>query len=314
MQTTLMPTRQRSRLRDWSRRTWRYRWLYLLMVPGVCYYLVFHYLPLGGLLIAFQDYNLMKGIWGSPWVGVQHFEAFLTSPDFPRLMKNTLILSVYRIVFGMPADIILALALNEIRVRWYKRVVQTITYGPYFLSWVIVYGLTFAFLAPNAGNVNVWLTDQGHSPIAFFTTEAYFRPMLILTDMWKSTGFGAIIYLAALSTINPEQYEAAVVDGASRWRQLWHVTLPGIREVFVLLLILRIGHILDAGFEQVYIFLNARVYAVGDIIDTWVFRAGIEQLDFSKGVTTGLFKSVIGFVLVWAANRFAKKMNGSGIW
>lgn len=309
-----MATNRNNRMHEWTSTVWKYRWMYLLMLPGICYYIVFQYLPMGGLLVAFQDYNLMKGVWGSQWVGVENFKNFFLSPDFPRLMKNTTILSMYRIFFGMLPDIALAVILNEIRSKWFKRTVQTITYGPYFLSWIIVYGLTFAFLAPDAGLINGWLRDSGHNPISFFTTEAYFRPMLILTDIWKNTGFGAIIYLAALATINPEQYEAAVVDGAGRWRQMWHVTLPGIRDVFVLLLILRIGHILDAGFEQVYIFLNARVYSVGDIIDTWVFRKGIEQLDFSSAATTGFFKSLIGFVLVWIANKIAKKMNGSGIW
>lgn len=292
----------------------KHRWLYILVAPGLLYYLVFQYAPLGGLVIAFKDFNLMKGIWGSDWVGLENFRTIFNSPDFPVLLRNTLILSVYRILFNMFPDVILALALNEVRVNWFKRIVQTITYGPYFLSWIIVYGLVFSFFAPGSGLVTTFFHDTGWGSIDVLTNSAAFRPMLLLSDMWKSTGYGAIIYLAALSSINPELYEAAVVDGAGRWRQMWHITLPGIREVFVLLIILRIGHIMDAGFEQVYIFLNTRVYDVGDILDTWIFRRGIEQLDFSVPAAMGVFKSVIGFVLVLGANKLAKRFGGSGLW
>lgn len=292
----------------------RKRWLYAMMLPGLIYYLIFHYLPMGGLLIAFKDYNLFKGIWGSSWVGLDNFRILFESDDFPIIMKNTLIISVYRLLFNMLPDVMLALMLNEIRVRWFKRVVQTITYGPHFLSWIIVYGLVFSFLAPGSGLITNFFRDLGWAAPEFLTNSDLFRPLLIVTELWKSTGFGAIIYLAALASISPELYEAAIVDGAGRWRRMWHITLPGIREVFVLLLIIRLGHILDAGFDQVYIFLNARVYDVGDIIDTWVFRRGLENLEFSIAATAGLFKSVIGLVLVIGANKLAKKVGGSGIW
>ncbi len=285
-----------------------------MMVPGLLYYVLYHYMPMGGLLIAFKDYSLGKGIWGSEWVGFRQFREVFDSPDFPRLLRNTLIISVYRIVFNMLPDLMFALMLNEIRIRWFKRLIQTVTYGPYFLSWVIVYGLVFAFLAPESGIVNYTIRELGGTSVNFMANSEYFRPLVILTDIWRNTGYGAIIYLAALATINQELYEAAVVDGAGRWRQLWHVTLPGIREVFVLLLILRIGHILDAGFEQIYIFLNPRVYATGDIIDTWVFRRGLEQLEFSVAAATGMFKSVVGLALILGANKLAKKIGGNGIW
>ncbi|RAV20515.1 sugar ABC transporter permease [Paenibacillus contaminans] len=293
---------------------YRHRWLYLLMFPGLLYYLIYHYVPMAGLVIAFKDYNLMDGIWGSPWVGLDNFREVFSSPDFPQLLRNTFIISIYRILFNMVPDVMLALILNEIRVMWFKKLVQTITYGPYFLSWIIVYGLVFSFFAPGNGLISVFFRDMGWGDIDVLTQSAAFRPMLVITDIWKNTGYGAIIYLAAIASINQELYEAAVVDGAGRWRQLWHITLPGIREVFVLLLILRIGHILDAGFDQVYIFLNARVYDVGDILDTWIFRRGIEQMEFSIPATVGVFKSVIGFILVIAANKIAKKVGGSGVW
>ncbi len=300
--------------RNVIRTLYRYRWLYILALPGMLYYMIFHYAPMVGLVIAFKDYNLMKGMWGSSWVGFDNFRTIFSTPDFPLLMKNTLILSVYRILFNMFPDIILALMLNEIRVKWFKKLVQTITYGPHFLSWIIVYGLVFSFFAPGAGFITTFFRDMGWGEIDILTNADAFRPMLLLTDIWKNTGFGAIIYLAALASINAELYEAAVVDGANRWRQLWHITLPGIREVFVLLLIFRIGSILDAGFDQVYIFLNARVYEVGDILDTWIFRRGIENLDFSVPAAMGVFKSVIGIILVLGANKLAKKFGNSGIW
>lgn len=292
----------------------RSRWFYVMMAPGLLYYFIFHYVPMGGILIAFQDYNLLKGIWGSPWVGLDNFRTIFASPDFPIIMKNTLVISLYRVMFNMLPDVLLALMLNEVRVKWFKRTVQTITYGPYFLSWVIVYGLTFSFLAPDAGLLSTWFRDMGWGSVQILTDKEWFRPLLILTDIWKNTGFGAIIYLAALATINPDLYEAAVVDGAGRWRQLWHITLPGIRDVFFLMLILRIGHIMDAGFDQVYIFLNARVYETGDILDTWVFRRGLENLEFSVATATGFFKSFVGLILVLGANKLAKKFGSSGIW
>lgn len=292
----------------------RYRWFYLMMAPGLIYYFIFHYLPMGGVLIAFKDYNLMEGIWGSPWAGLKHFEEMFRAPEIPRAIKNTVIISVYRILFNMFPDLIFALILNEIRVAWFKRTIQTVTYGPYFLSWIIVYGLAYSFLAPDAGLINFWIRETGGRPIDFLTSNEMFRTIIITTDIWKNTGYGAIIYLAALATIDPQLYEAAVVDGAGRWRQLRHITLPGVANVFVLLLILRIGHIMDAGFDQIYIFLNTRVHASGDIIDTWVFRNGLEKFDFSVATAVGLFKSAIGLLLVVGANKLAKKLGQSGIW
>lgn len=290
------------------------RWFYLMMIPGLVYYILFHFAPMAGTLIAFQNYNLMKGIWGSPWVGFDNFRVIFDNPEFLHIMRNTLLISIYKIVGNMVPDVILALMLNEVRVLWFKRAVQTITYGPYFLSWVIVYGLAFSFLAPGSGLISTFVRDMGWGQIDLLTNQDFFRPMLVLTEIWKNTGFGAIIYLAALASINQELYEAAVVDGAGRWRQLWHISLPGIRDVFVLLLIIRIGGILDAGFDQVFIFLNARVYDVGDIVDTWVYRYGFERLEFGVAAAMGVFKSLVGLVLVIGANRLAKKVGGSGIW
>ncbi|CAH1226932.1 putative multiple-sugar transport system permease YteP [Paenibacillus allorhizoplanae] len=290
------------------------KWLYLMMVPGIAFYIIYKYIPMMGLLIAFQDYNIMKGIMGSPWVGFKHFETIFSSPDFYVLLRNTMVISLYKIVFGMLPDIAMALALNEIRSAWFKRTIQTITYAPHFLSWVIIYGLVMAFLATDSGLVNQWVRGSGGESINFLTSNSWFRPLLVLTEIWKDTGFGAIIYLAALTGIDPQLYEAAIVDGAGRWKQIWHITLPGIRNVIVLLLLLKIGHILDAGFGQIYIFLNTRVYETGDIIDTWVFRRGLESMEFSFASAVGFFKSFVGLVLVLGANKLAKKYGDSGIW
>lgn len=311
MRGYMLSTDARSNL---LRKMYKYRWLYILMIPGLLYFLLFRYVPMFGLVIAFKDYSVTKGIWDSPWVGWANFRTILYSPDFFRLMRNTLLISVYRIVFNMLPDVLLALLLNEIRVVWFKKFVQTITYGPYFLSWVIVYGLVYSFFSPGTGLVATFFHDMGWGDINVLANKDLFRPLLIATDIWRNTGFGAIFYLAALATINPELYEAAVVDGAGRWRQIWHITLPGIREVFVLLLILRLGTILDAGFDQVFIFLNARVTPVGDILDTWIFRRIVEQGEFSVPAAVGVFKSVIGFILVIGANKLAKKFGGSGIY
>ncbi|WP_010271082.1 ABC transporter permease [Paenibacillus senegalensis] len=303
----------KKRRSDRVRMIYRYRWFYLMMLPGLVYFAIYHYAPMAGLAIAFQDYSLLRGISGSTWVGFDNFRFIFERPDFARLMSNTLIISLYRIIFGMLPDVLLALLLNEVRTLWFKKAVQTITYGPYFLSWVIIYGVAYAFLS-NSGLVNYVIERFGGQPVGFLTSSEYFRSILVVTDIWKSTGYGAIIYLAALAAINPQLYEAAVVDGAGRFRQMWHITLPGIRDVFVLLLILRIGNILEAGFDQVYIFLNSRVLSVGDILDTWVFRMGLEQLQFSISAAMGFFKSFIGLILVLLANQIAKKLGGNGLW
>lgn len=297
-----------------TRLVYKHRWIYVMMFPGILYFLLFHYLPMGGIVVAFKDFNMMKGIWGSPWVGFQNFQTIFDTPEISRTIRNTVIISTYRILFNMLPDLLLALILNEIRVQWFKRTIQTITYGPYFLSWVVIYGLAFAFLAPESGLFNSWIRAWGGSTVDFLTNKEMFRGIIITTDLWKNTGYGAIIYLAAIATIDPTLYEAATVDGAGRWRRLWHVTIPGVAFVFILLLLLRIGSILDAGFEQIYIFLNARVYATGDIIDTWVFRRGLEMFDFSVATAVNLFKSVIGLVLILGANKLAKKFGQSGIW
>lgn len=286
-----------------------------MMLPAVIYYIVYRYAPMYGIIIAFKNFDMLEGIVRSPWADpwYKHFKQFYDSPYFVQLVTNTFLISIYKLIFGTIPPILLALLLNETRVKWFKSLVQTLSYMPHFLSWIIIYGISLALLSENSGIINKWIVSSGGNSIPFLTSTDYFRSILVGTEIWQNLGWGAIIYLAAMTTIDPTQYEAARVDGASRLRMIWHVTLPGIRSVIIILLILNLGHVMDAGFEQIYIFYNIQVYAVADILDTWVFRTGLEQLNFSLASAVGLFKSAIGLVLVLATNWIAKK-GGHGIW
>ncbi|ACQ80128.1 binding-protein-dependent transport systems inner membrane component [Beutenbergia cavernae DSM 12333] len=297
------------RPRQARRRFWSFRTLLLMLVPGLLYLAVYKYGPMYGVLIAFKDYSIREGIAGSPWASpfYTHFEQFWTSPYFSTLMTNTVLISVYKLVAGTIPPIIVALLFNECRLRWFRRLAQTVSYMPHFLSWVIVYGVTIALLSQSTGLVNGFLRDNFGFTIGFLTSNTWFRSVLVGSDLWKDIGWGAIIYLAAMIGIDRTFYEAARVDGAGRFRQIWHITLPGIRPVIILLLVLKLGNILDAGFDQVYIFYNIQVYPTGDIIDTWVYRAGLENLNYSLAAAVGLFKSVIGLVLIVVANRIARR-------
>ncbi|GBF74347.1 putative polysaccharide ABC transporter ATP-binding protein [Paenibacillus sp. 598K] len=268
-----------------------------------------------GVIISFKDFRIMDGIMASPWADPwnKHFLAFFESPYFYQLLRNTIVISVYKMIFGIIPPIVMAILLNECRVRWFKSLVQTLTYMPHFLSWVIIYGIMIALLSQTSGLVNTWIKDATGSAIPFLTSPDYFRSLLVSSEIWQNLGWGAIIYLAAMSGIDPALYEAARVDGASRLRMIWHITLPGIRTVIVMLFILNLGYIMDAGFGQIYVLYNLQVYSVADIIDTWVFRTGLQQMNFSLASAVGLFKSVIGLVLVMTANYVAKKW-GEGIW
>ncbi|MEK4237126.1 ABC transporter permease [Paenibacillus sp. FSL H7-0714] len=289
------------------------RALYLLLLPGLLYFTIFKYLPMAGIIVAFKDFNLGQGIWHSDWIGFENFRIFIEGVYFWQILGNTIIISLYKLLLGFPAPIILALLLNEIQASWYKKFVQTVTYMPHFLSWVIVYGMMVALLSPGDGLINQWIKDSGFQPISFLSEPQWARFLVVASEIWKDLGWGAIIYLAALAGIDPSLYEAARMDGASRWRQLWHVTLPGIRTVMILMLIMKLGHILDAGFEQIFMLANAFNQEKIDIIDTWVYRAGLERMEVGLATAVGLFKSIIGFIMVILANRIAKKFEAE-IW
>ncbi|MGG1517731.1 ABC transporter permease subunit [Paenibacillus oryzisoli] len=291
----------------------RYGVMYLLLIPGLLYFAVFKYVPMVYIAAAFKNYNVLQGLWESPWVGMQNFEMFFHGVYFNQIIGNTILISLYKLVFSFPAPIMLALMLNAVTSNGFKRTIQTLTYLPHFLSWVIIYGLLVAFMAPGSGLINQLLTAFHLERISLLTEPGLIRSLIVTTDIWQSVGWGAIIYLAALTGIDPSLYEAATVDGASRTRQLWHVTLPGIRNVIVLMLVLRLSSILDVGFDQIFMMINPLNQEKADVIETWVYRVGMQEGRIGLATAVGLFKSIIGFILVLGANRIAKKFDGQ-IW
>ncbi|MPQ27006.1 ABC transporter permease [Bacillus paralicheniformis] len=290
------------------------KYLYLMILPGLIYFLLFKYVPMWGIVIAFQDYQPFLGITGSEWVGFKHFERLFTEPTFFMLLKNTLILFFLNLVVFFPIPIILALLLNEVRVALFKKFVQTLIYIPHFMSWVIVVSLSFVLLTVDGGLINEIIAYFGGEKINFLLNESWFRPMYILQVIWREAGWSTIIYLAAITAVDPQLYEAAKMDGANRLRRMWHVTLPAIRSVIVVLLILKIGDTLELGFEHVYLLLNATNREVAEIFDTYVYTAGLKQGQFSYSTAVGLFKAAVGLILVVFANRMAKKFGEEGIY
>ncbi len=292
----------------------RHKGLLVLVLPGVLFFLLFNYLPMLGLVIAFKDFRLVDGIMGSAWSGLDNFRRLFGGADFPLALRNTVTISLLRLCFGFFAPIALALMLNEIRLSWYKRTIQTVTYIPYFLSWVILGGIFLIMFAQN-GPVNQLAMMVGIEPIEFLTNDFWFIVLIIATGIWQAAGYGAVIYLAALSGISPDLYEAAVVDGAGRWKQTWHITIPGLIPTIVTLFILNLGHVLNAGFDQIYNMYNPMVFDAADIIDTYVLRR-IVLMDFGLATGAGLFKSVVGLMMVVLANSLARRASGGeqGIW
>lgn len=292
---------------------WKHRWYYLLLIAPMTYYLIFRYIPIWNAQIAFKEFYALKGVWDSPWIGFKHFETFFNSFYFSELLINTVIFSTAKLVFGLPLAVILAIAIHESRFLLFRSLVQTVTYLPHFLSWVIMYGLLLGLLSPTSGLINEVIKSFGGDPIPFLTSPDWFRQVVVLSDIWKETGWSTILYLAALLGINPELYEAAAVDGASRWRRIWHISLPGIVPVIILVTMLRLGNILDAGFHQIWVLYSVPVYSVGDIIDTWVYRSGILDFQFSLATAVGLFKGAIGLILILVANEVAKRWAQQGL-
>jgi putative aldouronate transport system permease protein len=292
----------------------RDRYLYLLVLPGVFFFILFKYVPMWGIIIAFQDYSPYVGVWKSEWVGLEHFVRFFSNPDFALLFRNTMMISLLNLVFFFPLPIIFSLLLNEVNNRFFKSVIQSIVYLPHFLSWVIIVGISFLLLSQSSGLINLMMVSMGWSKYDFLTNTDTFWGMLVLQNIWKETGWGTIIILAAITAVDPQLYEAAKMDGASRWLQAWHVTLPGIRSVILVLLILRLGHIMDVGFEQVFLMNNGAVAKYADVFETYVYRNGIQSGQFSYSTAVGLFKSLVGLVLVILANKLAKRMGEEGVY
>jgi putative aldouronate transport system permease protein len=282
-----------------------------MLLPVLVYYLVFHYLPMYGAVIAFEDFNPVKGVFGSKWVGLQNFQDFFSSIYFSRLIFNTVAINVLDIVFGFPAPIILALLINELRWNPFRRLVQTVTYLPHFISVIVVVGMLFDFLARD-GLVNQLIA--GPQPIAFMQSAEWFRQLYVGSGIWQHVGWGSIVYLAAIATIDPQLYDAAKVDGADRFRQIRHITIPGILPTIVILLILRMGSMMTVGYEKIILMYNPLTYETADVVSTYVYRRGILQADFSFSAAVGLFNSVINFGLLVGANRLSRRFTGTGLW
>jgi putative aldouronate transport system permease protein len=288
----------------------KYRWLYILILPALIYFFIFQYIPLWNAQIAFKDFKPLLGVWKSPFTGFDHFLTFFKSYYFTQLISNTVIISVLKLIIGIPMAIILANGLYETSFRRFRSLVQTVAYLPHFLSWVIMFGVLLMMLSPGDGLINAIIKASGGKPIAFLTSPHWFRTVVVASDIWKETGWATIIYLAALMGIDPTLFEAAQVDGASRLQRIWYISLPGILPVIVILTMLRLGHILNAGFNQIFVLYSLPVYSVGDIIDTWVYRSGILDFQLSLATAVGLFKGAIGLVLILIANKAAKKIAG----
>ncbi|OXM14403.1 ABC transporter permease [Paenibacillus herberti] len=299
--------------RELRKRIMGYKMLYVMLLPAIVFLVIFSYIPMYGATIAFKDFWITKGIMGSPWVGLEHFQKIFETDKFWQVFRNTIEINLLRLVFGFPAPILLALLLNEVRLKFFKRSIQTIIYLPHFISWVTIAGIIFSVLSID-GLVNSIIVALGGSPINFLTNNDLFRPLLVLSGIWKEVGWGTIIYMAALAGINPDLYEAATVDGANRFKQAVYITLPSLLPIISILLILNFGSMMNGGFDQVFNMYNAMVYESGDVIDTYVYRIGLTQGKYSMATAIGLFLNVINFVLLMIVNYTSKKLGGQGIY
>ncbi|SDS86165.1 carbohydrate ABC transporter membrane protein 1, CUT1 family [Paenibacillaceae bacterium GAS479] len=290
-----------------------YKMLYVMLLPAIVFLIIFSYIPMYGATIAFKDFWITKGILGSPWVGLEHFEKIFRTEKFWEVFRNTIEINLLRLVFGFPAPILLAILINEVRQKFFKRSIQTIIYLPHFISWVTIAGIIFSILSTE-GLVNSIIVALGGTPINFLTNDNMFRPLLIISGIWKEIGWGTIIYMAALAGINPDLYEAATVDGANRFKQVIYITLPSLLPIISILLILNFGSMMNGGFDQVFNLYNTMVYESGDVIDTYVYRIGLTQGEYSVATAIGLLLNVINFALLVLVNYTSKKLSGQGIY
>lgn len=295
------------------KKAFEYREIYIMLIPAFLYYFIFCYGPMYGIILAFKDYWASKGIFGSPWVGLANFKELFASAKFWSVFKNTLIINMGRLLFGFPVPIILALLLNEVSSAKYKRCIQTIIYLPHFISWVVISGILFALLSTD-GMVNSFLGIFGIAKINFLTNTKAFRPLIIISDIWKEMGWGTIIYLAAITGISQDMYEAAEIDGANRFKRIIYITLPSILPTVSVLLIMKLGRLMTGGFDQVFNLYNEAVYEVGDIIDTYIYRTGLTQGRFSAATAVGLFLNIINMCMLLASDKISKAVGGSGLY
>lgn len=308
-------TNKKSRLWMEARRSFRKHWqFYLLIIPAVLYFLIFKYIPMVNAVIAFKDYSVVKGIWHSPWAGFKHFNLFFNNPQFWVLMKNTLFLSLYQIGIGFPVPILLALALNEVRNGIFKRAVQLVTYAPYFISTVVMVSMIMLLLSPRLGVINIILQSFGLDTINFLGIPSMFRSVYVWSDVWQGAGYSAVIYLAALAGVDPSLYEAAKVDGASRFQKIIHIDIPGIMPAAVIILILSVGNIMSVGFEKIYLLQNPLNLETAEIIATYVYKIGLLNANFSFATAVGLFNSVVNLILLLLVNAIAKRISSTSLW
>ena len=303
-----LPAVRRSNL-SFLRRQWP---LYVMMLAPLTFFIIFKYLPMAGVAVAFKDYNMFMGVWASEWVGLDVFREIFALPQFYRAVRNTLMLN-FLALLTFPVPIILAIMLNELRIRWFKRVSQTLLYLPHFISWVIVGGMAIRLLSTNTGSVNKFITDLGGRPIPFLEDPLHWVVTYVGSGVWHYAGWGTILYLAALTGVNRELYEAADVDGASRMRKIWHITLPGIKPTIIVLFIIQIGHMADIGFEQPYALQNGYVMEVAEVISTYVYTVGIQSARFAVATAVGLFQSIVGLILLLTAELISRKVTDQGI-
>lgn len=288
--------------------------LYFLLIPGLLYYIIFHYLPMGGVIIAFQKFHIAKGIMNSKWIGFDHFRAFFESPDVFYLIRNTLLINIYQLLFSFPVPIILSLLLNELSNLKFKRLVQTISYLPHFVSTVIIVGMVVNFLSPQSGIINILRNKLGLESIFFMSKPEYFRTIYVASGIWQGAGWGTILYLAAISGIDPTLYEAAIIDGTNRFQKVLYITLPGMANVIVTLFILNMGKMLSVGAQKIILMYNPLVYETADVISTYVYRRGLIGTDYSFATAVGLFESVINLILIVFTNKLSKKYSETSLW
>jgi putative aldouronate transport system permease protein len=288
--------------------------LYILLMPAILYFAIFHYWPMYGLQIAFKDFMPSLGILDSPWVGTKHFRSFFESYHFWQLIKNTIGISIMQLVFGFPVPIVLALMINEVTHLTFKKSVQTITYAPHFISVVVMVSMLMIFLSPETGLVNKVITGLGGEAISFLADASWFKPIFVMSGLWQNAGWGTIIYIAALASIDPQQHEAAVIDGATRMQRIWHINIPGIFPTVVILLILDVGTLMAVGFEKVYLMQNPLNMKSSEIIATYVYKRGVLDAQYSFSTAVGLFNSLINFILLVSVNQLAKRTKQSSLW
>ena len=299
------------RVGDHLKREWQ---LYAMLIPTILWLLIFLYKPMYGLQIAFKDYSIFRGVAGSPWIGWEHFQTLFGNDQFLRAVKNTIIISFYNLIFGFPMPIILALMFNEILRQTFKKTAQTIVYLPHFISSVIIAGIVITAFSPSAGIVNTIMGWFGIEPIYFLTKPEWFRPIFVGTGIWQESGFQSIVYLAAIAGVSPTLYESAVVDGASRWQMMWKITLPSIMPTIIIMLIIRIGNMLEVSFEMIILLYQPATYETADVVNTFIYRQGIQGGQYDLAAAAGLFNAVVAFVLVMTANTISKRYSRTSLW